>query len=90
MHQYESILDLDFWTKGGCCLGVWSTSWDSGEELFGDCTRRLIGYLGKEAKVGKGMDTGNLGRNVCGEISFLEHMHMHSTNEHHPAQLERE
>lgn len=39
---------------------------------------------------GERFNIGNLGRNIRGEISFLKHMHMHPTNEYHPAQLERE
>ena len=47
---------------------MWDTLWDGKGRAFGDCTELTIGCYRKEAKVGKGMDLGDLGSNKCGNI----------------------
>ena len=36
--------------------------------MFQDCTGLIMGCLGEELKVGKGMDLGDMGRNKSGKV----------------------
>lgn len=43
---------------------------------FGDCTRLIMGHLGKEPKMKEVMDLGDLGRIKCGKVEVKEAGHL--------------